>query len=221
MEAKKRMSNKAFGRLWYTLLALLLIVTLVANYFAMKYTTIITRSLGHTTTKVITTADSAGDSQYFKSDYANHDELVAHQTEFSKQLVAEGIVLMRNEDHVLPLESGKKISLFGIGSAKFLYGGLGSGAIDTSKCMSLKDALEAEGFQVNPTLYKAYADSKAKVGKEESPSLHWAGWKSLPISRAASGSVIRGRRAFPLLQRRSPANLTRPAGWWIPMPMML
>ena len=172
MEAKKRMSNKAFGRLWYTLLALLLIVTLVANYFAMKYTTIITRSLGHTTTKVITTTDSAGDSQYFKSDYANHDELVAHQTEFSKQLVAEGIVLMRNEDHVLPLESGKKISLFGIGSAKFLYGGLGSGAIDTSKCMSLKDALEAEGFQVNPTLYKAYTDSKAKVGKEESPSAY-------------------------------------------------
>ncbi len=28
MEAKKRMSNKSFGRLWYTLLALLLIVTL-------------------------------------------------------------------------------------------------------------------------------------------------------------------------------------------------
>ena len=79
MEAKKRMSNKAFGRLWYTLLALLLIATLVANYFAMKYTTIITRSLGHTTTKVITTTDSAGDSQYFKSDYASHDELVAHQ----------------------------------------------------------------------------------------------------------------------------------------------
>ena len=75
MEAKKRMSNKAFGRLWYTLLALLLIVTLVANYFAMKYTTIITRSLGHTTTKVITTTDSAGDSQYFQSDYASHDEL--------------------------------------------------------------------------------------------------------------------------------------------------
>ena len=61
METKKRMSNKAFGGIWYTILAILLIAALVANYFAMKYTTIITRSLGHSTTKVITTSDSAGD----------------------------------------------------------------------------------------------------------------------------------------------------------------
>ena len=170
METKKRMSNKAFGGLWYTILALLLIVALVANYFAMKYSTIITRSLGHTTTKVVTTADAGGDNQYFKSDFASHEELVAHQAEFSRQLVGEGVVLMRNADNILPLESGKKISLFGIGSAKFLYGGLGSGAIDTTKCTSLKDALEAEGFSVNPTLYKVYADSKSRVGKEEDPS---------------------------------------------------
>ena len=172
METKKRMSNKAFGGIWYTVLALLLIAALVANYFAMKYSTIITRSLGHTTTKVVTTADSSGDDQYFKSDYANHEELVAHQAEFSRQLVGEGVVLMRNADNILPLESGKKISLFGIGSAKFLYGGLGSGAIDTTKCTSLKDALEAEGFSVNPTLYKVYADSKSRVGKEEDPSTY-------------------------------------------------
>ena len=172
METKKRMSNKAFGGLWYTILALLLIVALVANYFAMKYSTIITRSLGHTTTKVVTAADAGGDNQYFKSDFASHEELVAHQAEFSRQLVGEGVVLMRNADNILPLESGKKISLFGIGSAKFLYGGLGSGAIDTTKCTSLKDALEAEGFSVNPTLYKVYADSKSRVGKEEDPSTY-------------------------------------------------
>ena len=118
METKKRMSNKAFGGLWFTILALLLIVALVANYFAMKYSTIITRSLGHTTTKVVTTADAGGDNQYFKSDFASHEELVAHQAAFSRQLVGEGVVLMRNADNILPLESGKKISLFGIGSAK-------------------------------------------------------------------------------------------------------
>ena len=74
---------------------------------------------------------------------------------------------MRNQDNVLPLESGKKISLFGIGSAKFVYSGLGSGAIDTSKTTSLKDALEAEGFQVNPDLYSVYEKSEARVGKED------------------------------------------------------
>lgn len=171
-KAKKRMGNKAFAGIWGTVLAILLILVLVANYFAMKYTTIITRSLGHTTTKVTTTGDGSGDNEYFKSDYSSHDELVDHETEFSKQLVAEGIVLMKNQDNVLPLESGKKISLFGIGSAKFVYSGLGSGAIDTSKTTSLKDALEAEGFQVNPDLYSVYEKSEARVGKEEDPSTY-------------------------------------------------
>ena len=170
-KAKKRMSNKAFAGIWGTVLAILLIVVLVGNYFAMKYTTIITRSLGHTT-KVTTTGDGSSDNEYFKSDYSSHEELVDHETEFSKQLVAEGIVLMRNQDNVLPLESGKKISLFGIGSAKFVYSGLGSGAIDTSKTTSLKDALEAEGFQVNPDLYSVYEKSEARVGKEEDPSTY-------------------------------------------------
>lgn len=171
-KAKKRMSNKAFAGIWGTVLAILLIVVLVGNYFAMKYTTIITRSLGHTTTKVTTTGDGSSDNEYFKSDYSSHEELVDHETEFSKQLVAEGIVLMRNQDNVLPLESSKKISLFGIGSAKFVYSGLGSGAIDTSKTTSLKDALEAEGFQVNPDLYSVYEKSEARVGKEEDPSAY-------------------------------------------------
>lgn len=162
------MSNKKFARIWGAVLALLLIVTLVANYFALKYTTIITRSLGHSTSKIVATTEP-DDNEYFKSDYASHEELVAHQTEFSRQLVAEGVVLMRNEGAALPLQSGSKLSLFGIGSAKFVYGGLGSGAIDTSKCLSLKDALEAEGFEVNPTLYKVYADSSARVGKEDDP----------------------------------------------------
>ena len=171
-KAKKRMGNKAFAGIWGTVLAILLIAVLVGNYFAMKYTTIITRSLGHTTTKVTTTGDGSGDNEYFKSDYSSHEELVDHETEFSKQLVAEGIVLMRNQDNVLPLESGKKISLFGIGSAKFVYSGLGSGAIDTSKTTSLKDALEAEGFQVNPDLYSVYEKSEARVGKEEDPSTY-------------------------------------------------
>lgn len=171
-KAKKRMSNKTFAGIWGTVLAILLIVVLVGNYFAMKYTTIITRSLGHTTTKVTTTGDGSGDNEYFKSDYSSHEELVDHETEFSKQLVAEGIVLMRNQDNVLPLESSKKISLFGIGSAKFVYSGLGSGAIDTSKTTSLKDALEAEGFQVNPDLYSVYEKSETRVGKEEDPSAY-------------------------------------------------
>ena len=165
-KAKKRMSNKAFAGIWGTVLAILLVAVLVGNYFAMKYTTIITRSLGHTTTKVVTTGESKSDSNYFTSDFDSHEELVAHQTEFSKQLVAEGVVLMKNNDRILPMDSNQKITLFGIGSAKFQYSGGGSGAIDTTNVLSLKEALEAEGFEVNPKIWSMYEKSENRVGKE-------------------------------------------------------
>ena len=86
--SKKKMGNKPFAAIWGTVLAILLIAIVVANYFGNKYQTLITRSLGHSTSKVVVTGEK-GDSEYFKSDYASHDELVAHQAEFSRQLEGE------------------------------------------------------------------------------------------------------------------------------------
>ncbi|MCD8154218.1 MAG: glycoside hydrolase family 3 C-terminal domain-containing protein [Clostridiales bacterium] len=165
-KTQKRMGNKVFAGIWGTILAILLVAVLVGNYFAMKYATIITRSLGHTTTEVVSTGEGETDSEYFKSAYDSHDDLVAYETEFSQQLEAEGVVLLKNSDDILPMESGQKITLFGIGSAKFLYSGGGSGAIDTTNVMSLKEALEAEGFEVNPEIWSMYESSENRVEQE-------------------------------------------------------
>ena len=161
---KKKMGNKLFAGIWGTVLAILLIGIIVANYFGNKYQTLITRSLGHSTSKVVTTGES-GDSEYFKSDYASHDELVAHQAEFSRQLEGEGIVLMKNENASLPLTEGAKVTLLGTGTKLFQYGGGGSGAIDETKAVKLKDAFEAEGFAVNPDVWSMYDKADLKVGK--------------------------------------------------------
>ena len=163
--ATKKMGNKAFAGIWGTVLCILLIAVLVGNYFGMKYATLITRSLGHSSSKVVTTGE-VGDSDYFTSDYASHDELVAHQIDVSKQLVAEGSVLLKN-DGSLPLNEGSKVTILGAGSTQFLYGGSGSGAIDTSKVASLKDAFEAEGFSVNPDVWSMYEKSEVKLAKED------------------------------------------------------
>ena len=165
MAGKKKMANKTFAAIWGTVLAVLLIATIVGNYFGNKYQTLITRSLGHKTNKVVVTGEK-GDSEYFKSDYASHEELVAHQTEFSRQLEGEGIVLMKNENS-LPLKEGAKITLLGTGTKMFQYSGGGSGAIDVSKTMKLKDAFEAEGYVVNPEVWDLYSKTDLKVGKTD------------------------------------------------------
>ncbi|MCF0134263.1 MAG: glycoside hydrolase family 3 C-terminal domain-containing protein [Blautia sp.] len=168
MEGKKKMSNKKFAGIWGTILAILLIVVLVGNFFADKYQTIITRALGHKTSMVVEKEGSEqADNVYFKSDYASKEELIAHEVELSHELEGEGIVLMKNEDNTLPMAEGLKISMFGIGSAKFVYSGSGSGAVDTSSVISLKEAFEQEGYEVNPALYSLYNDTEEyKVAKE-------------------------------------------------------
>lgn len=162
---KKKMSNKKFTAIWGTVLTVVLIAVIVANYFGLKYKAIVTRSLGHSTSKQVVTGE-VGDSEYFKSDYASREELVAHQAEVSRQIVGEGAVLMMNEGG-LPLAEGAKITLLGTGTTQFQYGGGGSGAIDTTKVVSLKDAFEAEGFSVNPTVWDAYGKAELTVGKDD------------------------------------------------------
>ena len=165
MATKKKMGNKAFAGIWGSLLAILLIAVIVGNYFGMKYSTLITRSLGHSSSKVITTGET-GNSDYFTSDFASHDELVAYQADVSRQVEAEGIVLMKN-DGGLPLAEGSKVTLLGAGTTQFQYGGSGSGAIDTSKIPSLKAAFEAEGFSVNGDVWSMYEKAEVKLRKED------------------------------------------------------
>lgn len=46
----------------------------------------------------------------------------------AREIAAESIVLLKNEDHVLPLQKGKKVAIFGRGQLDTQIGGSGSGA---------------------------------------------------------------------------------------------
>ena len=56
----------------------------------------------------------------------------------------------------MPLKEGAKVSLLGQDSVDFVYGGSGSGSVDTSQALNLKKAMEASGFEVNETLWDFY-----------------------------------------------------------------
>ena len=104
------------------------------------------------------TGDPNEDTQYYKSAYQNLDELMAAGREKAEEAMAEGIVLLRNENNALPLGSGeRKISLFGVSAVDPVYGGTGSGNVDTSAAPTWRDAFERGGaFQVNGGLWDWY-----------------------------------------------------------------
>lgn len=159
---RKKMSNKLFGGIWGSLLALLMAGIITINVVLLKYSSLITRSLGHQTVATVN-LDNSGDSDYFKSAFATEADLLAHETEISRQIEAEGIVLVKNDQNALPLQKGAKISIFGQASTQFRYGGGGSGAIDETNVQSVKEAFTQEGFDVNTDYDKQYLVEKASV----------------------------------------------------------
>ena len=91
--------------------------------------------------------------------------IIAETSQTAVELESEGIVLLKNEDNVLPLE-GKKINIFGAGSVCPFLGGAGSGAIATDDPVTFYEALDAEGIEYNTELRKLY---EKNCGSNEMP----------------------------------------------------
>ena len=93
---------------------------------------------------------------YFSDDY-NGDETARLEAgnDLCYRVEAEGAVLLYNNG-ALPLAEGSKVSTLSSNSVNLVYGGTGSGNVDASKALDLKEALEQSGLEVNPTLWKSY-----------------------------------------------------------------
>ena len=162
---KKKMSNKLFAGIWGAVIAVVVVVMIVANLVALSYTTIISTFLGHDTYRVEQLSGSQGDSQYFKPSYSSPEELAEASIELGKRIQAEGMVLLMNENNALPLSGSQKVSLFSESTVDLIYGGTGSGAIDTSTVPTLKEAFESIGYAVNPTLWDFYRGNHEKYSR--------------------------------------------------------
>ena len=152
-------NTKPKVRLWSVLTGLTAILTvaaIVGNIIANQYATTLNVALNASTYKIIK-GETTGDTEYFKKGFASDEEREAYEAELCATVEAEGAALLKNENNALPLASGAKVSLFGHGSVDLMYGGTGSGSVDTSKAPNFKQALEDQGIQVNSTLWDLYS----------------------------------------------------------------
>lgn len=98
----------------------------------------------------------SGISAFAASDLIS-EETAAKSVELAERIEAEGIVLLKNEDNVLPLET-KKVNVFGAASCAIAFAGAaGSGAVRSSDAVGFYDALENAGIEYNKDLYSTYA----------------------------------------------------------------
>lgn len=93
--------------------------------------------------------------------------IVAESLQVAKQVEAEGIVLLKNEDGVLPLATEQAVNVFGSAAIDPYYGSSGSGSIKSDTMIGFYDALSAAGITYNDTLYQSYQTWYGKNGNHK------------------------------------------------------
>ncbi len=123
------------------------------------------------------------------------EETSEESKELVQKIAEEGIVLLKNDEQLLPLAENSNLNVFGWASTNPCYGGTGSGSLsDAYPTVSLLQGLEDAGFQLNTELsdfYTAYRAERPEVGM-------WAQDWTLPEPTAASytAEMLENAKAF-------------------------
>lgn len=76
--------------------------------------------------------------------------------ELARQIATESMVLLKNDDSLLPLPAGSKIALFGATAYKSIAGGTGSSNVNKPHITDISTGLERAGYLLNNRLKGIY-----------------------------------------------------------------
>lgn len=156
MGTRKTTLKKIFLNVTSVGLAILVTGSVIAN----ENIAAVNSALGVQTYKIVNDQNEADSSEYiryYESNYENIAELKKAGYDKVREIEAEGAVLLKNDNHYLPL-SDNNISMFGVTSVNPVYGGTGSGAVSLEEAPDYETALESAGFIVNKSLIDWYRE---------------------------------------------------------------
>jgi len=165
--SKPRMSNKKYLRIWIPVLAFVTVLVVGLNIALSIFGNFVDTQLGegkYTITNAEGTED--WDTDYNPAKYDSHEAAMADASKLVEEIEGEGVVLTKNEGAALPLASGARVTLLGRYAADPIYGGSGSGSVDTSTAIDAYAGLTNAGFAINDTVYnelKTFAATATKA----------------------------------------------------------
>ena len=197
--SKHRTLKKVFLNVTACLTALVVTGSIIANECEVQLNSF----LGTSSTKIVTNLPEGvteeGYVRYYDSKYSTLAELKAAGNAKVREVEGEGIVLMKNENSVLPLAAGAKVSLVGVTAMDPVYGGTGSGAVDADGAPNYLDVLTGAGFDV-----------------VDKPLLNWyvsEEKRSATATKSAKSSGSRSKRTMTIPWGRVKTWCTSSAAW--------
>ena len=116
-----------------------------------------------------------GYKRYYESVYSSVEELKAAGNALVREVESEGIVLLKNDNNVLPLSKGADVSLIGVTVMDPVYGGTGSGAVDANGAPNYYDVMVGAGFNVtDKPLLDWYVEDELKRNNYEIGEQKWS-----------------------------------------------
>ncbi len=103
---------------------------------------------------------SAETTTYYTSEFSSKAEALQAGLDLNKQIAEEGIVLAKNNDNVLPLAKGSKVTLLGYNAyhpnaGGSMNGGDASGGVAIAQA-TIISGMEDAGFELNPAVKETY-----------------------------------------------------------------
>ena len=196
MKEKKKKSRLAAWRSRSVVAATLAVILSVGTELAVAQSAMINSTLKCKTYEIVNNGEDDGDYTYFPATYSTAEDVKAYGLSVCEEVESEGIVLLKNENNVLPLAKGSKVSCFLYGAANLNYATSGSSGADTSSYKTLKAALEDGdvGLTVNPDLWKFYAEGDGE-GYKPTKKLNRKLGIQVYAANAAPWSALEGQTA--------------------------
>lgn len=147
----------------------------------------------------------------------NPNALETANAQLSKSAASQGMVLLENNNSVLPIPKAGNIALFGVGSYGTVKGGTGSGDVNNRYLVTVRDGLVNAGYTLtqSPAYYNAltaaYTNASAASGGLFGPGIDYASLEQ-PLNAASVLPTAATDTAIFVIARNSGEGNDRSAG---------
>lgn len=123
----------------------------------------------------------------------------------SRRIGAEAMVLLKNNDRMLPLNPGVRVALFGTSAYQSLPGGTGSSNVNKAYVVDIDRGLAETGFEVDSTLAAIYRGNNAAVAMLNDKHPQCPEWQKISYHRPVVPEMDLSRASY-MIESRARVN---------------